>query len=100
MRVYRGGGLTKDAIYLKGLINLIDYLQTLNSIELLYAGKFNLNHIPLLQDLRHRGIIKEPELPHFFKKEVTQERINLLKNKHFNILNLTTSIDENSFRNQ
>ncbi|HYH56628.1 MAG TPA: tyrosine/phenylalanine carboxypeptidase domain-containing protein, partial [Anseongella sp.] len=33
MRVYRGGGLTKDAVYLKGFLNLLEYIRKGNELE-------------------------------------------------------------------
>ena len=39
MRVYRGGGLTKDAVYLRGLQTMLKYLATGGDIEPLFVGK-------------------------------------------------------------
>ena len=39
MRVYRGGGFTKDAVYLRGLVEILDYLGQGGTLEPLFVGK-------------------------------------------------------------
>ena len=56
MRIYRGGGLTKDAVYLRGLINLLKYLREDDDLEELYIGKIA-RIIPVVQELIHRHIL-------------------------------------------
>src|SRR5690606_20412527 len=63
MRVYRGGGLTKDAVYLAGLIDLMAYLEKGGKLEPLYTGKFNTTHINLIEELLYRNVLKQPILP-------------------------------------
>ena len=79
MRIYRGGGLTKDAVYLAGLINVLDYLKNDGKLETLYAGKFNTNHVALIEELIHRRVLKKPELPRFLERESVQERMKKLR---------------------
>jgi uncharacterized protein (TIGR02421 family) len=62
LRVYRGGGLTKDALYLGGLRDLLGYLRQGHDLEPLYVGKLALNHVPLVQELRRRGLVSPPAL--------------------------------------
>lgn len=62
MRAYRGGGMTKDAIYLRGLVRLLDYIAAGGDIEQLYIGKISFEAVPLIQELRQRGILSEPPL--------------------------------------
>ena len=57
MRIYRAGGLTKDAIYLRGLLDLLDHLRSGGDLELLFLGKFALRDLPLVQDLHDRGVL-------------------------------------------
>src|SRR5690606_21538659 len=54
LRVFRGGGLTKDAIYLRGLQQVLDYVATGHPIEVLLVGKFGLSHVPLVAQLLER----------------------------------------------
>ncbi len=62
LRVYRGGGLTKDAIYLRGLCELIEYLRNGGDLEPLLIGKIAAEHIPIMRELRWRGVLREPPL--------------------------------------
>lgn len=79
MRVYRGGGLTKDAVYLAGLIDLMAYLKKGGNLENLYTGKFNINHIELIEELLYRNVLKQPELPRFLKRESVKLRLKRLR---------------------
>jgi uncharacterized protein (TIGR02421 family) len=61
-RVYRAGGLTKDAIYLRGLLRLIQYLQHGGSIEPLLVGKIGADHVPVIRELMWRNVLHRPPL--------------------------------------
>jgi len=81
MRTFRGGGYTKDAIYLQGLTKLLDYLAQGNSIEPLYLGKIAHEQIPLIDELRWRHVLKAPRLlPRFFDFPKTKDRLTKLAN--------------------
>jgi len=58
MRVYRGGGLTKDAVYLKGLLNVVEYVKEGNDISRLLIGKIRQDYLPIIQELLHRRLLK------------------------------------------
>ncbi len=75
MRVYRGGGLTKDALYLTGLLNVLDYIKAGGNLHTLYTGKFNINHVDLIEELLHRSLLKAPVLPGILQKESVKERL-------------------------
>jgi uncharacterized protein (TIGR02421 family) len=78
-RVYRGGGLPKDAIYLKGLHKLIAHLDgSAEGLGLFFTGKFALPHLSLIQDLHHRGVLKEP-IPPRYLTGAALERVKLLR---------------------
>ncbi len=62
VRARRGGGLTKDAVYLEGLSDLLDYLGKDGDIEFLFLGKFALGQAPVLRQLLKRELIRGPEL--------------------------------------
>ncbi len=62
MRVHRGGGLSKDAIYLRGLEQVMGYLGTGGEIDDLLVGKVSMEQLPLISDLRLRGVIRPPRL--------------------------------------
>ena len=67
-RTYRGGGFTKDAVYLRGLIRVLAYLQKGGKLEPLFTGKIAANHIPVVQELQWRKVLRSPPLrPHYFE---------------------------------
>ncbi len=53
MRIYRGGGLTKDAVYLRGLLQILRYLREGGELEPLFIGKVASAHLPLIFELSH-----------------------------------------------
>ncbi|WP_318345755.1 flavohemoglobin expression-modulating QEGLA motif protein [Flagellimonas baculiformis] len=61
-RIMQGGGFLKDIIYLKGLLELRDYLKNGGQIEPLLSGKFGFHHIDTVQQLTERKILKPPIL--------------------------------------
>ena len=62
MRAYRSGGLSKDAIYLRGLVELLVHLRGGGDLDLLWLGKFSLEDLPLIRDLDERGVLNPPRL--------------------------------------
>jgi uncharacterized protein (TIGR02421 family) len=62
MRVFRSGGLTKDAVYLRGLRELVDYLCVGNPLDPLWLGKMPLTAVPLVEELHARGVLDDPLL--------------------------------------
>lgn len=89
MRVHRGGGYTKDSIYLKGLIRILSYIQKGGDLSLLYGGKFALAHLPLIEELTHLRILKKPMLPAYLNSAEAKVRLGKL-NKWMPIQNLAT----------
>lgn len=76
MRVYRSGGLTKDAVYLRGLHELVTYLAAGGDIEVLLLGKMPLTAVPLVQDLHARGVLTDPLLrPRYLDDPGAQARL-------------------------
>jgi uncharacterized protein (TIGR02421 family) len=62
VRAHRSGGLTKDAIYLRGLHELLQYLRDGHRLEPLLVGKIALRHVPFLRELRRREIVRAAPL--------------------------------------
>jgi uncharacterized protein (TIGR02421 family) len=80
MRIYRGGGLTKDAVYLRGLLQILRYLREGGELEPLYVGKVASAHLPLIFELREREIVKPPALrPRYLESEDAQRKIERLR---------------------
>lgn len=59
-RVTRAGGFTKDVIYLRGIGRVLEFARERKDLEPLLVGKLSLDHVPLIDDLRDRGIIFAP----------------------------------------
>ncbi len=79
-RIFQGGGFLKDIIYLKGLVNLRDYLMDGGDLEFLLAGKFALKHVPMIKDLTERGLLYPPKLkPRYFQQKDFNQRMNKIK---------------------
>lgn len=62
VRVFRGGGLTKDAIYLRGLLQVLDHLHRGGSIESLLVGKLAFDQITLVEELLRREVLRPAPL--------------------------------------
>jgi uncharacterized protein (TIGR02421 family) len=79
MRVYRGGGLTKDVVYLRGLISLLDHLAGDHEFEDLLLGKVALEHIEIVEELRWRRVVSPGALrPRYLDLPGTRELLTTL----------------------
>jgi uncharacterized protein (TIGR02421 family) len=80
MRVTRGGGSSKDAIYLRGLIEILDHMRSGLSLEPLLIGKIALAHVPLVEELLWRQILAPPLLrPRWLDLDGAVERLEHVK---------------------
>ncbi len=80
MRVYRGGGYTKDVVYLRGLVNLLDYLAAEEGLELLYYGKIAMAHLHLIEELRWRNVLAPIALmPRYLETPEAQQRLSAFR---------------------
>ena len=79
MRIFRGGGLVKDFVYLAGLLNVMEYLKKGGNLETLYAGKFNINHVELIEELLHRNVLQKPRIPRFLERDSVKGRLQKLR---------------------
>ena len=66
LRLHRSGGLAKDAIYLRGLLEVLDHLRRKGSLDPLLIGKFSTEHLPIMQELAARGLLRPPPVPPAF----------------------------------
>ena len=79
MRVFRAGGLTKDAVYLRGLVHLLRHLRKEPFNDLFFIGKIAIDHIPVIQELRRRQVLQAPSLhPHFLNAPQATSRLERL----------------------
>ena len=75
-RVFRGGGLTKDVVYLRGLKRLLAYLREGHPFEQLLIGKFSLSQIPAIRKLDAAGWLQAPKLvPAYTHNAAAQRRL-------------------------
>ena len=83
VRTFRGGGLTKDAVYLRGLVQLIGYLKEGGDFETLLVGKIALDHVPIIKELQWRSVLKQAPLrpQYLFNDEISEKFSKLKSNK-------------------
>ena len=62
LRLYRGGGLTKDMVYLRGLRDLLAHLGRGGAFWPLFVGKIALRHLPAVEALHARGVLRPAPL--------------------------------------
>ena len=80
LRAFRGGGLTKDAVYLRGLGRVLDYLARGEPLEPLYVGKIGLHHTGMVRELLSRGVlVPAPLLPSHLERPESRERLSRLR---------------------
>ena len=80
MRVHRGGGLTKDAVYLRGLVHLLSYLKEGNDLEPLLIGKIRQDYIPIVQELIYRNVLRPvPLKPRYLLDPTIKPKLEKLK---------------------
>jgi uncharacterized protein (TIGR02421 family) len=58
LRIYRSGGFSKDAIYLRGLRSLLDHLRCGGALAPFWLGKMAAEHFPVMEELSARGFLK------------------------------------------
>jgi uncharacterized protein (TIGR02421 family) len=88
MRVFRGGGLTKDAIYLRGLVMTLKYLGQGGDLEPLFLGKISVEHISMMKELRWRQVLTEPKLkPRYMTDPAALARLERVR-RGMNVLDL------------
>lgn len=59
-RVYRGGGFTKDHLYLRGFTDIVNMYQNDEPIENLLVGKTGVLDLPVITEMIERGMILKP----------------------------------------
>jgi hypothetical protein len=91
MRVYRGGGLTKDAVYLRGLKAILKYVQKGGDLDPLLVGKMAIEHIPTIRELQYRKVLaRAPIVPRYMQDSVSLERLQRLRASSGSVIDLVT----------
>ena len=80
MRVFRGGGLTKDAVYLRGLKAVMDYLAKGGRLDTLFVGKIATEHASVIEELQRRQVLEPPPFrPSYLDQPDSHYRIERIK---------------------
>lgn len=75
-RVFRSGGLAKDAIYLQGFRAVMELVARGASLKPFWLGKIAIAHVPAIEELLQRGVVQAPRFtPLFMTEDGAQERI-------------------------
>lgn len=79
-RVFEGGGFTRDMIYLRGLVGVVEYLRDGGPLEPLYVGKIAPRHLDVMRELTERGVLRPiPLLPRFLDLPEAKDRLRALR---------------------
>ncbi|WP_320201872.1 flavohemoglobin expression-modulating QEGLA motif protein [Agrobacterium sp. rho-13.3] len=80
LRIYRGGGLSKDAIYLRGLCEILEHLRKGGALDPFWMGKISAAHFPIMQELALRGLLRPPGIrPAFLAPAKANERLEKIR---------------------
>jgi uncharacterized protein (TIGR02421 family) len=80
VRTHRSGGLTKDAVYLLGLTQVLEYLGRGGDLQPLFVGKVAVEHIPIVRELTWRGVLTPPPLiPRYMHQPEALARLERLR---------------------
>ncbi|HEX6309912.1 MAG TPA: tyrosine/phenylalanine carboxypeptidase domain-containing protein [Longimicrobiales bacterium] len=80
LRVHASGGFTRDMIYLRGLIDLLDLLRNGADPAMLYIGKIAKRHLPIIEELRYREVLREPPLsPRYLTGDDARDRLDAVR---------------------
>ncbi len=92
MRVHRGGGLVKDAVYLRGLQGVVDYVGQGGRLDSLLVGKIAPEHTAVIEELQRRQILHTPPLrPKFLNGPDAHYRIERVRDG----MDLADMVDRN-----
>lgn len=82
-RIFRSGGLTKDAIYLRGFQQVLRRVAAGHSLDPLWYGKIAEHHVPVVEELKARGMLRPPvATPEFLERPCAQARLSHLRQGH------------------
>lgn len=84
LRVHRGGGFTKDFLYLTGLKKVYDYYQNGSDLSKLLMGKVTLENLPVIEKMTEMGLA----VPSKFVTDSYSENLNTNKKLDFILRNL------------
>ncbi len=75
VRVHRGGGFTKDYLYLNGVAKALKMVKT-EDISSLFVGKTSFDYLPIIQEMIERQMVVPPRfIPEHLKNPVSSGEI-------------------------
>jgi len=80
LRAHRGGGFTKDYMYLTGLKKVYDYYKSDGNLDTLLSGKVCLERRDIVEQWQKEGLACAPKYKNhaFFKNENEHEALNFI----------------------
>jgi uncharacterized protein (TIGR02421 family) len=79
-RIYRSGGFSKDAIYLRGFRQVVESLRAGSDLAPFWYGKIAAAHVPVIEELAARGLLRAPAtLPQFLSRPDARARIRHIR---------------------
>ncbi len=79
-RIFRSGGLTKDAIYLRGFQQVLRRVAKGHSLDPLWYGKIAEHHVPVVEELEARGMLQPPvATPEFLERPHAKTMLSRLR---------------------
>ena len=89
MRIYRGGGLVKDAVYLRGLVQVMAYLRKGGRLDVLFVGKMAAAQIAIIRELLFRKVLQPAPLsPRFMNGPLASQRLARIASGEVSLLEL------------
>ena len=80
LRIFRGGGLLKDMVYLRGLMQLLEYLGGGGTFEPLLLGKFGADHLHIIRELQWRKVLSAPLLkPRYLENTEVMKKLEIVQ---------------------
>ena len=79
-RVFRSGGLAKDAIYLQGFRAVMELVARGASLQPFWLGKIAIAHVAAIEELLQRGLVQAPRfIPLFLTGDGVEDRVSALR---------------------
>jgi uncharacterized protein (TIGR02421 family) len=80
MRTFRGGGYVKDQIYLRGLVKLLQQLQSGVAWETLWVGKIAFEQIEIVEELLWRRVLRQDMLqPRYMERDEVRDKLDKVR---------------------
>ncbi|MFP4622583.1 MAG: flavohemoglobin expression-modulating QEGLA motif protein [Gemmatimonadota bacterium] len=79
-RVHQSGGFTRDQIYLRGLLGVVEYLRDGGPLQPLYVGKIAARQLDVIREMQERKVLAPvPLLPRFLTRDDASRRLAALR---------------------